>query len=499
MKRFLVVLAAAALFLGLFAGCAAAKESLKLSANMDEIVLGETLEATYEVTDLPANAIVMFHVTLYSNNREFSRTDFDENYTDPKKTIQYTLTDPTVDEIEVEAIVYRQGADHYDLQRQFVVRVDGSSPVPAFEVKFDVPKQVVAGTVFYYKLTLEGTVPYDLYGVQRLMEVQKDGDTYHYYNLYADPIDQTLTIGQTYSLPCGAPENMKAIEIWVDLDTGTGWGQTHMSGMIEVLPAGTVIEPDEPEEPDEQAVAKVRSFVGRCYNLILDREAEEGGMTYWAGLLTGKKSTASAIIDEFTKGDEFKGRPLTSADKVDILYKTMLDRGADEAGKAYWVGQLDAGVSEAAIINGFCGSEEFATICADYGIEAGSVDVPQPVDPDQPAGEGIEGFVQRCYTKALDRAFDQGGVDYWVSEMRKGTSPQEVAKKFIFSEEADAKGRSNDEFIRTMYRLYMGREADDGGLAYWNEQMANGMNREQVNDGFAGSEEFTNIVAGFGL
>ena len=321
--------------------------------------------------------------------------------------------------------------------------------------------------------------------------------------LKRDEIESYDNPGQvSYTYAYDFPEAYQVrIEIWT-FSEGDFYSRRRATGMVTIDHGDNPDQPDEPEEPeepDEQAVTKVRSFVGRCYNLILDRDAEEGGMTYWAGLLTGKKSTASAIINDFTKSPEFKGRPLTSADKVDILYNTMLDRGADEEGKAYWVSQLDAGVSEAAIINGFCGSEEFATICADYGIEAGSVDVPQPVDPDQPAGEGIEGFVQRCYTKALDRAFDQGGVDYWVEQMRGGLKPQDVAKQFIFSEEATNMGRSNDEFIKTLYRLYMGREADEGGLAYWNEQMANGMNREQVNDGFAGSEEFANIVAGFGL
>ena len=187
------------------------------------------------------------------------------------------------------------------------------------------------------------------------------------------------------------------------------------------------------------------------------------------------KSSVSELCKDLDKAvGEFKNRPLSSGEKVDILYNTMLDRPADENGKAYWVSQLDAGVSEAAIINGFCGSEEFGAICAGYGIEPGSVDVPKPDQPDH-------------------------GVDYWVEQMRGGLKPQDVAKQFIFSEEATNKGRSNDEFIRTLYRLYMGREADDGGLAYWNDKMAEGMTYEQVNDGFAGSEEFAAIVAGFGL
>ena len=243
----------------------------------------------------------------------------------------------------------------------------------------------------------------------------------------------------------------------------------------------------------------INGFVARCYELLMNRKADQAGMDYWSNSLASHEQSASEIIDDFTSSEEFRNRPLSSGEKVEILYNTMLDRDPDSDGRDYWIGQLEAGVSEAAIINGFCGSEEFGAICAGYGIEPGSVDVKQPDQPDQPAGEGVEGFVQRCYTKALDRAFDQGGVDYWVEQMRGGLKPQDVAKQFIFSEEATNMGRSNDEFIKTLYRLYMGREADDGGLAYWNGKMAEGMTYEQVNDGFAGSEEFAAIVAGFGL
>ena len=45
----------------------------------------------------------------------------------------------------------------------------------------------------------------------------------------------------------------------------------------------------------------------------------------------------------------------------------------------------------------------------------------------------------------------------------------------------------------------MGREYDTAGLNYWLNNMKKGMTREQVLDNFANCPEFKKIVAGFGL
>ena len=72
---------------------------------------------------------------------------------------------------------------------------------------------------------------------------------------------------------------------------------------------------------------------------------------------------------------EFTGKQYGFDRQVTILYRTMLNREPDEGGKAYWVGLLQGGNPIAAVINGFCGSEEFTGICARYGITPGSVKV----------------------------------------------------------------------------------------------------------------------------
>ena len=249
--------------------------------------------------------------------------------------------------------------------------------------------------------------------------------------------------------------------------------------------------------PKPSDIAKVKSFVQRCYSLILGREADEGGLNNWVNQLASGTSNAATIISNFLGSQEYINQSKSNTETVDILYNTMLNRPADEGGKTYWAGFLDNGSGNGAVINGFCGSQEFLGLCAEYGIEAGSV-----ATGGQPAS-GLEGFVARCYSEALGRGSDEGGLAYWCNILQnKEQTPQQVAAGFVFSAEMNAaeKIKSNpDVLLDSLYKLYLGRPADEGGKAYWKQRIAEGLSLEDLNAGFAYSTEFSGIVASYGL
>ena len=59
---------------------------------------------------------------------------------------------------------------------------------------------------------------------------------------------------------------------------------------------------------------------------------------------------------------------------INILYRAFLGREAEEAGLNYWKDMLQQGVSRDAVLGGFIYSVEFSDICAEYGINAGSLE-----------------------------------------------------------------------------------------------------------------------------
>ena len=257
----------------------------------------------------------------------------------------------------------------------------------------------------------------------------------------------------------------------------------------------------EKETPvSEKAAAetdKVRAFILRCYWLILDREPDQTGMAYWEDKLKNKKTTAAEIISGFIGSKEFTRMRKSSEELIEILYRTMLNRASDETGRRYWSEVIADGASLNQLVNGFCDSNEFKAICSSYGIESGSLGTGGTAKP-VAFSERHTAFVTRCYREALSREPDAGGLQYWCTKLAtKKLSFSEVASGFVFSDEVKNKHLNNEGFIKVLYRLYLGRGAEQNGLNFWKQKMDEGMTREQVNEGFAESHEFMNLVAAY--
>ena len=240
----------------------------------------------------------------------------------------------------------------------------------------------------------------------------------------------------------------------------------------------------------------VTEFVKRAYSLILGREADQEGLDYWVKGLQDKTFKGGDIVSQFMNSDEYVLANHPNAEAVTAVYKTMLDREPDAEGQAYWVGLLDKGCSYNMIINGFCDSAEFKGICDQYGIEPGTVATERrDVNPE------LTAFVSRNYKCALNRTGDSFGLNYWAGQLLdKAQTPYEVAHGFVFSEECVARGLNNTQFVTMLYKLYMDREPEADGLAYWVGQLDNKtMTREEVEKGFADSPEFAEIIKSYGL
>lgn len=111
-----------------------------------------------------------------------------------------------------------------------------------------------------------------------------------------------------------------------------------------------------------------------------------------------------------------------------------------------------------------------------------------------------EEYVSRLYTEALGREAEPAGMKYWVQEIRsKQRTPVQVAECFFFVPEFTDKKLNNTEFVKVLYRAFMGREYDKPGLDYWVARLDKGESRKTIVKTFAGCEEFQKIIRGFGL
>ena len=124
-----------------------------------------------------------------------------------------------------------------------------------------------------------------------------------------------------------------------------------------------------------------------------------------------------------------------------------------------------------------------------------------PSDPKEKAAQQVNDFVGRIYKYILGREPEAEGQEFWASELLGfNRSGAEVANGFLFSEEFLNRNTTDEEFVTILYNTFFGREPDEGGLAYWLDQLKTGtMDRATVASGFVYSKEWANTCAEYGI
>lgn len=241
---------------------------------------------------------------------------------------------------------------------------------------------------------------------------------------------------------------------------------------------------------------QITAFVTRLYSTCLGRTPDAGGLTHWHDLLFERTSTGAQVARGFVFSKEYLAKNTSDEAYVTMLYRTFLNREPDAGGKAHWLELLDNGVSREYVFRGFAQSVEYTNICNSYGIIRGEVQLTQERDQNP----RLTAYVNRMYTQALGRKGEEAGLNHWCKTIQLGVrSPESVAEAFILSEEFKRKNLNDEEYIKVLYRAFMGREYDKAGLEHWKGELKRGCSREEILHRFATSAEFRGIQSSFGL
>lgn len=98
----------------------------------------------------------------------------------------------------------------------------------------------------------------------------------------------------------------------------------------------------------------------RLYKAAFDRTPDQGGLGYWINALD-KGAWLTSVADGFIGSAEFTamyGPDSTNAHFVKLLYNHVLHRDPDAKGEAYWLDQLDLGLSRGNVLASFSESPE---------------------------------------------------------------------------------------------------------------------------------------------
>lgn len=177
--------------------------------------------------------------------------------------------------------------------------------------------------------------------------------------------------------------------------------------------------------------AEWQPFINSAFNDFLGRNATSGEVDYWAGRLANGTSRRD-FVDGLSRSSEW------TAFVVDQLYLGTLGRTADAGGRAYWIAQLQSGMTVATAAAAFYGSPEY------LAREGGQ----------------YQTWLVDLYDELLLRAPDQPGLTFWIDQAEfRGSNA--VAYDFYQSLE------SRRTRVVELYAQFLGRSPDAAGLDYW--------------------------------
>jgi hypothetical protein len=172
----------------------------------------------------------------------------------------------------------------------------------------------------------------------------------------------------------------------------------------------------------------------------------------------------------------------------EALYRAALDRDADPAGLAFWVGLVESGIAPESVVGAMLRTPEFVALM-------------EELLPGHPGRQEMN-FLASLYATALLRFPDDAGLGFFAARLQsaqcRGDAQDEaagVARFFFTSPEYRSRGRSNAAFVDDLYDGLLARLPDSTGRAFWISQLQAGATRDMVIDAFLGSSEFRSGVA----
>lgn len=143
--------------------------------------------------------------------------------------------------------------------------------------------------------------------------------------------------------------------------------------------------------------------LARLYFAYFDRFPDFEGLDYYIGERE-RGTPLDSIADEFAGSREFDMRYglVDNAAFVDRVYHNVFGAPPDVAQRAYWIGQLDAGVSRGQVMLEFSEGTDFRALT------------------------GNEVFVTMAYAEALQRMPDPADFARWVRFLDAGNSRDAV-------------------------------------------------------------------------
>jgi hypothetical protein len=221
-------------------------------------------------------------------------------------------------------------------------------------------------------------------------------------------------------------------------------------------------------------------FLSALYELVLGRSIDPQGKTSWEqAIANGATNTqvALAVLQS----------PESKSDLVQGVYLEYLNRAPNSAELNSWVAALEQGTPDQQFTAAVLGSNEFdSKLRPDrLGVVAGIF---------SQSAEYDSRFVNATYERFLGRGADASALPAWVALMQQGVADEQIEAMIASSPEfIQDSGGLGSGWVQALYKDFLQRSADPGGLQSWLAQL-NKLSPEQIAYAFATSAEYESIV-----
>jgi hypothetical protein len=204
----------------------------------------------------------------------------------------------------------------------------------------------------------------------------------------------------------------------------------------------------------------------QLYRDLLGRKVDPAGRAMWTAALDTGAETRSEVALAVESSTELRVRALQQ------MYATLLQRSLDDSGANTWLRFLQAGGTLKQVEEGILRSPEY------YDGRGAGTDA---------------GFLNAVYGEVLSRALDPAGFPTWESALQAGQSRAAVAQAILDSLE------SNTRQVEEIYHWLLGRDADPSGLATFVGAANGGVSDEAIAADIAGSSEYMSRSCGVAM
>ncbi len=241
---------------------------------------------------------------------------------------------------------------------------------------------------------------------------------------------------------------------------------------------------------------ELKEFLNNAKEALLKEEADEKELQKWIEDIENGLSLAD-IIDKMIKSEEFFPVFQNDSEYIKSIYKAVFQKEIDdETFQELYEKISSTKLSKEGLLYYLAKKRSFEDMLkADTAFSSIFFNSSKKEEI-----EKLTAFVKRMYTTALGRDAEPGGLNYWELMLSAGKkSPQEIAVFFFTSEEFQNQNLTDEEFLDRLYQTVLDRKADEEGYEYWLNKMEEGMSREDIIKSFIDSKEFQNILKEYGL